>query len=147
MAEKKGMLKEFQAFALRGNVVDLAVGVVIGAAFGSVITSLVENVLTPLTGLFRVPDFRELQIDVGESAISYGLFLNSIIAFLLVAAAVFFFVVKPLNRLMESRKTEPDVASTTRDCPSCLSSVPVKAVRCAFCTGDLPALPEPAPAS
>ncbi|HEX2052093.1 MAG TPA: large conductance mechanosensitive channel protein MscL [Actinomycetota bacterium] len=137
--EKTGILKEFQAFILRGNVVDLAVGVVIGAAFGSVITSLVENVLTPLTGIFRVPDFRELRIDVGPSAVNYGLFLNSVIAFLLVAATIFFFVVKPLNRLMAHRKTEPDVVSTTRDCPECLSAIPKAASRCAFCTAEVPA--------
>jgi large conductance mechanosensitive channel len=138
MAEQKtGLLKEFQAFVLRGNVVDLAVGVVIGAAFGAVVTSFVENVLTPLTGIFRVPDFRELSVGVGAASIDYGLFLNAVISFLLVAAAVFFFVVKPLNRLMARRKTEPEVASTTRECPFCLSSIPVKATRCAFCTAEI----------
>lgn len=141
MAEegKTGLLKEFQAFVLRGNVVDLAVGVVIGAAFGAVVTSFVENVLTPLTGIFRVPDFRELSVGVGSASIDYGLFLNAVISFLLVSAAVFFFVVKPLNRLMAKRKTEPDVASTTRDCPQCLSSIPVAATRCAFCTSEVAA--------
>ena len=135
----KGLLKEFQAFVLRGNVVDLAVGVVIGASFGAVITSLVEDVLTPLTGIFRVPDFRDLQMEVGRSTVNYGEFLNSVIAFVLVAAAVFFFVVKPLNRLMASRKTEPDVESKTRDCPECLSAIPRAAKRCAFCTTEVPA--------
>lgn len=135
--EKKGLLKEFQAFVLRGNVVDLAVGVVIGAAFGTVITSLVENILTPLTGIFRVPDFKRLGFSVGDSTVAYGLFLNSVIAFILVALAIFLFVVKPVNRLMERRKTEPEVASTTRDCPSCLSAIPMGASRCAFCTSDV----------
>jgi len=120
-------------------VVDLAVGVVVGAAFGAVITSLVENVLTPLTGIFRVPDFRELQLSVGPATLSYGLFLNSLIAFVLVSASIFFFVVKPLNRLMANRKTEPDVVSATRDCPECLSSIPIGAARCAFCTSRVPA--------
>ncbi len=135
--EKKGLLKEFQSFVLRGNVVDLAVGVVVGAAFGTVITSLVENILTPLTGILRVPDFKSLQISVGTSSINYGLFLNAVIAFILVAAAIFFFVVKPVNKLMERRRTEPDVVSTTRDCPSCLSAIPLGASRCAFCTSDV----------
>lgn len=139
--EKKGLLREFQAFVLRGNVIDLAVGVVIGAAFGTVITSLVENILTPLTGVFNVPDFKGLGFSVGDSTVAYGLFLNALIAFLLVAAAIFFFVVKPVNKLMERRKTEPDVVSTTRDCPSCLSSVPLGASRCAFCTSDLSPMP------
>jgi large conductance mechanosensitive channel len=148
MAEqKKGLLREFQSFVLRGNVVDLAVGVVIGSAFGAVITSLVENILTPLTGLFRVPDFKALGVDVGTSTISYGLFLNAVIAFLLVAAAIFFMVVKPVNKLMSRRKTEPEVESTTRDCPACLSAIPRGASRCAFCTSDLPPMSEPAAAT
>lgn len=146
--EKTGLLKEFQSFVLRGNVVDLAVGVVIGSAFGAVITSLVENILTPLTGLFRVPDFKGLGVDVGTSTIAYGLFLNAVIAFLLVAAAIFFLVVKPINRLMARRKTEPEVESTTRDCPACLSAIPMGASRCAFCTSEVPAQPgQPTPAA
>lgn len=148
MADKKqGIVKEFQSFVLRGNVVDLAVGVVIGAAFGAVITSLVENILTPLTGIFRVPDFEDLQIAVGPSTINYGLFLNAVIAFLLVAVAIFFFVVKPLNRLMASRKTEPDVESTTRECPHCLSSIPTAATRCAYCTSEVQRPPEAEPSA
>ena len=145
--EKTGLLKEFQSFVLRGNVVDLAVGVVIGSAFGAVITSLVENILTPLTGLFRVPDFKGLGVDVGTSTIAYGLFLNAVIAFLLVAAAIFFLVVKPINRLMARRKTEPEVESTTRDCPACLSAIPMGASRCAFCTSEVPPLADPAAAA
>lgn len=141
--EKKGLLKEFQAFVLRGNVTDLAVGVVIGSAFGLVVSSLVENVLTPLTGIFRVPDFRSLSIDVGPAILSYGLFLNAVISFLLVSAAIFFLVVKPVNKLNERRKTEPDVISTTRDCPNCLSAIPSAASRCAFCTSEVQPLPEP----
>jgi large conductance mechanosensitive channel len=147
MAEQKtGLMKEFQAFVLRGNVVDLAVGVVIGAAFGTVVTSLVENVLTPITGIFRVPDFRNLAVEAGSATISYGLFLNALISFLLVSAAVFFFVVKPVNRLMARRKTEPDVESTTRECPECLSSIPKAARRCAFCGSEVGGLTEPAEA-
>ncbi len=142
MAKEGGLLKEFQAFVLRGNVVDLAVGVVIGAAFGTVITSLVENILTPLTGVFKVPDFKDLEVAVGTSTLSYGLFLNAVIAFVLVAAAIFLFVVKPVNKLMASKKTEAPVVKTTRDCPACLSAIPLAATRCAFCTSEV----APAPA-
>ncbi|HYZ91591.1 MAG TPA: large conductance mechanosensitive channel protein MscL [Actinomycetota bacterium] len=125
------MLKEFKAFVLRGNVVDLAVGVVIGAAFGAIVTSLVRDVLTPLLGLLNVPDFSERSIGVGKDAINYGLFINAIVSFLLIAAAVFFFVVKPVNRLMigGKAKEEPKV----KECPHCLSSIPAAAKVCAHC--------------
>lgn len=146
MAEQdKGLLREFQAFVLRGNVVDLAVGVVIGGAFGLVVSSLVENVLTPLTGIFRVPDFRTLAVEVGPATLSYGLFLNAVISFLLVSAAIFFLVVKPVNKLNSRRRTEPDAVSSTRDCPHCLSAIPNAASKCAFCTSEVGPLPEPEP--
>jgi large conductance mechanosensitive channel len=128
------MLKDFKAFVLRGNVVDLAVAVVIGAAFGAVITSLVTNLITPLLAIPGKADFSELSFTINESEFRYGLFLNALIAFLSIAAAVFFFVVRPVNHLMARRKTEPDVESTTRECPDCLSSIPRTARRCAFCT-------------
>jgi len=128
------MLKEFKAFVLRGNVVDLAVAVVIGAAFGAVVTSAVENLFTPLLAIPGTTDFADLEFVISESTFSYGLFLNSLISFLSIAAVVLFFVVRPLNRLMARRKTEPEVESTTRDCPECLSSIPKGASRCAFCT-------------
>jgi large conductance mechanosensitive channel len=129
------MLKEFKEFVLRGNVVDLAVAVVIGTAFGKVVTSLVGNVLTPIIAIPGEADFSKLVIDLpGENAIHYGAFLNSVIAFLLVAVALFLFVVKPMNLLASRRKTEPDVDSPTRTCPECLSNIPVAARRCAFCT-------------
>ncbi|HVL27423.1 MAG TPA: large conductance mechanosensitive channel protein MscL [Acidimicrobiales bacterium] len=128
------MLKEFKAFVLRGNVVDLAVAVVIGAAFGAVVTSAVENLFTPLLAIPGSTDFADLELTISESTFRYGLFLNSLIAFLSIAAVVFFFVVRPLNRLMARRKTEPEVESTTRDCPECLSAIPKGASRCAFCT-------------
>lgn len=131
------MLKDFRNFLLRGNVVDLAVAVVIGAAFGAVITSFVTNILTPLLGLLGIPDFSDLRFKAGEARVLYGLFLNALISFIAIAAAVFFGVVKPITKLMERRKTEPDVESTTRECPRCLSSIPVKASRCAFCTSDV----------
>ena len=132
-------MKEFKAFILRGNVVELAVGVVIGAAFGAVITSLVKDVLTPLLGIVSVPDFATASVDAGDAEIRYGLFLNAVISFVMIAAAVFFFVVKPVNSLMARRKTEPDVESTTTECSHCLSSIPVAASVCAFCTRDVAA--------
>jgi large conductance mechanosensitive channel len=128
------VLREFKEFLLRGNVVELAVAVVIGVAFGSVVTSFVKNVLTPIIGIPGSTDFSDLGWSVGGATIAYGLFLNALISFLLIAAAVFFLVVKPLNTLMARHKTEPEVTSTTKQCPECLSSIPSDARRCAFCT-------------
>lgn len=131
-------MKDFKAFILRGNVVDLAVGVVIGAAFGTVVSSFVKNLLTPLVTIPGKVNFSALRFRVGHSVFSYGLFINDLVSFLLIASAVYWFVVRPVNRLMSLRKTETDTESATRDCPECLSSVPVKATRCAFCTSPLP---------
>lgn len=128
------MLKDFKAFLLRGNVVDLAVAVVIGAAFGAVVTSFVINLLTPLVAIPGKTDFSNLRFNVGGGTFNYGQFLNDLLAFVLIASAVFFFVVKPVNALMARHKTQPDVESSTKDCPECLSSIPVAARRCAFCT-------------
>lgn len=128
------MLKEFKAFLLRGNVIDLAVAVVIGAAFGAVVSSFVANLLTPLIAIPGQTDFSDLKFQVGGGVFAYGRFLNDLVAFVLVAAAIFFFVVKPVNALMARHKTEPDVESKTKDCPECLSSIPAAARRCAFCT-------------
>ena len=133
------MLKEFKAFILRGNVVDLAVGVVIGAAFAAVVTALVEGIFTPLLAIPGETNFGELSFTIGGGEFRYGEVINAIISFLVIAAAVFFLVVKPVNALMARRKTEPDVESTTRDCPHCLSSIPVGASVCAFCTRDVAA--------
>ena len=132
------MLKDFKAFILRGNVVDLAVGVVIGAAFGAVVTALVKDFLTPLIAIpGKTANFDDLKFTVRHSEFLYGNFINQVISFIMIAAAVFFFVVTPVNKLMERRKTEPDVESTTRDCPECLSSIPLAAKRCAFCTAEV----------
>ena len=128
------MLKDFKAFVLRGNVVDLAVGVVIGAAFGAVVASFVANILTPLVSIPGKTDFSRLQLTIGGGVFRYGLFVNAVISFVLIAAAVFFLVVRPINKLMTMRRTEPDVTSTTKQCPECLSSIPKDARRCAFCT-------------
>jgi large conductance mechanosensitive channel len=128
------VLKDFKAFLLRGNVVDLAVAVVIGAAFGAVVASFVSNLLTPVIAIPGTTDFSALRFKVGGGEFRYGQFLNDLLAFVLIAAAVFFFVVKPINALMARHKTEPEVESTTKDCPECLSSIPAAARRCAFCT-------------
>lgn len=130
-------MKEFRAFVLRGNVLDLAVGVVIGAAFGAIVSSFVGDILTPLLGLLNVPDFSKAAVKVGSAEVRYGLFLNATLSFLLISGAVFFFVVKPVNHLMERMKTEPDVESPTKNCPFCFSSIPVQATKCAFCASEV----------
>jgi large conductance mechanosensitive channel len=133
------ILKEFRAFVLRGNVVDLAVAVVIGVAFGAVIASLVENLLTPLiAAIFGEPDFAGLSFTINDSTFRYGAFLNSVISFVLIAAAVFFVVVKPLGAYLARRRREE--AATTRTCPECLSEIPLAARRCAFCASEVPAV-------
>lgn len=125
---------------MRGNVLDLAVAVIIGAAFGAVVTALVENILTPLiAAIFGKPDFSNLSFTINNSQIMYGAFLNAVIAFLLVAAALFFFVIKPFNMLMSRRKQQVESDPTTRECPYCLTVVPIAATRCSACTSDLKA--------
>jgi large conductance mechanosensitive channel len=134
------MVKEFRDFLLRGNVVDLAVAVVIGAAFGAVVLSFTTDILTPLLGLLGVPDFSTLNyVTPGGAVIAYGKFLNALIAFLLVALAIFFFVIKPLNAL-EARRQRNEVSTpTTKTCPECASTIPLAAKRCPECTSPLPA--------
>lgn len=129
------MLKEFKQFLLRGNVVDLAVGVVIGAAFGSVVTALVSDLLTPFIGaIAKVPDFGKLVFVVNGSTFLYGHFLNALISFLLVASAVFFFVIKPINMPVSRSHKEPPADSTIKKCKECLSEIPLEAKRCSHCT-------------
>lgn len=128
------MLKDFKAFLLRGNVVDLAVAVVIGAAFGALVTALVRDLLTPIIALiFGKHDFSSLSFTINSSRFLYGDFINFLIAFLSISAAVFFFVVQPVNALMRRRKTQPDVESETSPCTECLSEIPRQARKCAFC--------------
>ncbi len=126
----------FKQFLLRGNVVDLAVGVVIGAAFGAVVTSFVKDVLTPLiAAIVKQPDFSAMSVTVNNSKIMYGSFLNATIAFLLVATAIYYFVVLPINALVaRARKAPAPADPTTKKCPECLSEIPIDAKRCAFCT-------------
>jgi len=129
------MFKEFKQFLLRGNVVDLAVGVVVGAAFGTIVSALVSDILTPLIGaVAKVPDFSNLVFTLNGSVFRYGHFLNSLISFILVAGAVFFFVVKPMNMLIARSKKQTPVEPTTKKCPECLSEIPLAARRCAHCT-------------
>ncbi len=126
------MLNGFKQFIMRGNVVDLAVGVVIGAAFGAVVTSLVENVITPIiSAIAKLPDFSKMAITINGSDIGYGSFLNAVITFIIVAAAIYFIVVVPMGKLMAkvTRNQDP----TTKSCDECCSEVPIAARRCKHC--------------
>jgi len=129
-------MKGFKQFLLRGNVVDLAVGVVIGAAFGTVVTAFVKDLLTPLiAAVVKKPDFSAFVFEVNGSKFLYGDFVNALISFLLIAAAVYYFVVLPVNALVARYRKAPASADpTTKKCPECLSEIPIDARRCAFCT-------------
>ena len=132
------VLKDFKAFILRGNVLDLAVAVVIGVAFTAVITALVTDLITPLVAaIFGSHDFSSLTFAVNNSVFRYGAFLNALLAFVLVAAALFFLVVVPANALVQRARREPTPDPTTKKCPECLSEIPIDARRCAFCTTQL----------
>ncbi|HEY3990619.1 MAG TPA: large conductance mechanosensitive channel protein MscL [Acidobacteriaceae bacterium] len=130
------MLKGFRDFILRGNVVDLAVAVVIGAAFGAIVTALVGDIINPLiAAIVHKPDFSYLILNVKGGKIKYGDFLNALISFLLIAASVYFFVVLPLNTLLNKfKKPVPETPPATKPCPECLSDIPLAAKRCAHCT-------------
>ena len=131
-------MRDFKEFVLRGNVVDLAVGVVIGAAFGAVVTALVADLLTPLiAAIAGKHDFSSLTFAINGSTFRYGAFINTLIAFVSVAAAVFFFVVRPVNALMARRRTERDPSAETAPCPECLSEIPERARRCSFCGAEV----------
>ena len=128
-------MKDFRAFLLRGNLVDMAVGIVIGIAFGAVITTFVAGFLTPLiAAIFGKPDFAALTFTINKSVFRYGAFLNALISFVLVAIVLFFLVIKPVNALVARARREPPADPTTRNCPECLSEIPIAASRCAFCT-------------
>lgn len=133
------MIKGFKEFILRGNVLDLAIAVVIGAAFSAVVTALVKDLITPLIGaLVGKPDFSSLVVTVNGSQFLVGDFLNALLAFVLMAAAVYFFVVAPMNAwIARRRRGEAPADPTTKKCPECLSEVPIAARRCAFCTSPL----------
>ena len=149
------MFKEFKEFAVKGNVVDMAVGIIVGAAFGTIVKSLVDDVIMPPIGLLLGNvDFSDLFVTLKQGAtagpyatladakgagaviLSYGAFLNTIVSFLIVALAVFF-LVKGINRLKRQEAAPPPPAPATRECPYCLSAIPIKATRCAYCTANL----------
>jgi large conductance mechanosensitive channel len=128
------VISGFRDFVMRGNVVELAVAVVIGAAFGAVINSFVADVLTPLLGLVGVPDFSTAAVQVGDAEVRYGLFLNALIAFLLVALAIYLVVVSPMNALEARRQRGQEASPTSKTCTECASEIPVAARRCPMCT-------------
>ena len=132
-------MKGFKAFVMRGNVIDLAVAVVIGAAFGAVVTALVKDLITPLiAAAVGKPDFSAIHFDVHGSRFLIGEFINSVVSFLLIAAAVYFFVVAPMNALTTRlRRGQAPPDPTTKTCPECLSTVPIAAKRCAYCTSGI----------
>ena len=133
------MAKEFKTFLLRGNVVDLAIGIVIGAAFGALVTSFVENLLTPIVAaIIGKPDFSDLTFTINDSVFRYGAFLNSLIAFVSIAAAVFFFVVKPINELNRRARRGEEEDSEMVPCPECLTEIPRGARKCGHCTSVQP---------
>lgn len=130
------MLKEFKAFIMRGNVMDLAVGVIIGGAFGKIVASLVNDILMPLIGLLIGGiDFSALAFTLGSATVSYGLFINNLIDFIIIALVIFL-LVKGINSLQKKPAPAP-VEPTTRECPHCLSTIPLKATRCPHCTSQL----------
>ncbi len=131
-------MKDFKEFLLRGNLVDVAVGIVIGIAFAAVVTALVTDLITPLiAAIGGQPDFSGLKFRLNGSQFLYGAFINTLIAFVVIAAVVYFLVVKPVNALMNRYKTETPVDETVRTCPHCLSEIPAAANRCAFCTQEV----------
>jgi large conductance mechanosensitive channel len=140
------VFKDFREFILRGNVVDLAVGVVIGAAFGDVVKAIVADLITPLVSLFTAfskkggVDFSTWSVPVGPTHLLVGDLINTIISFLIVAIVVFFFVVQPVNTLMKRVHKEKAADPTTRECPFCYNGIPLKATRCGFCTSEVEAV-------
>ena len=136
------MIGEFRAFILRGNLVDLAVAVVIGAAFTTVVNAFVKDLITPvIAAIGGQPDFSALKFEINGSQFLYGDFINAALTFLIVAAVVFFFVVKPVNALLDRFQTEQAVEEETRECPECISQIPARASRCSFCTAEVGSAP------
>jgi large conductance mechanosensitive channel len=130
----------FRKFLLRGNVVDLAVAVVIGAAFGAVVTAFVGAFITPLIGVFAgaAGDFSQRTFSIGGTVFPYGQFVQAGLTFLIVSAVVYFLVVRPVQRLMDRFRTEPEPGTPVKECPECLSKIPTRARRCAYCTSEQP---------
>jgi large conductance mechanosensitive channel len=137
---KEDMMNGFKSFLLRGNVIDLAIAVVIGAAFGVIVSALVKDLITPLiAAIGGKPDFSGLYFTINNSKFLYGDFINAIITFLIIAAVIYYLVVVPMNRLMERVSPQPKKEVTTKECPYCISTIPLTATRCAFCTQELAA--------
>lgn len=132
------MIKGFRDFILRGNVIELAVAVVIGGAFGALVKSLVDSLLMPIVAaIIGKPDFSNLTFTINNSVFMYGAFINALITFVMVAAAVYFFVVVPTNKLAERRaRGKAPEEATTKQCPECLSEIPRAARKCAFCASE-----------
>ena len=131
------MFSEFREFLVRGNIVELSVAVVIGVAFGAVITSFVGDILTPLLGVFGLPNFEDLTVTVGTAMVRYGIFLNALFSFVLIAAAIYFLVVRPANALDATGEQSEETA--TKTCTECASEIPTAARRCPMCTQPQPA--------
>jgi large conductance mechanosensitive channel len=132
---------EFKQFLLRGNVIDLAVAFVVGAAFAALVQAAVSDLLTPLiAAVFGQPDFSDLTFTINGSVFRYGHFLNVLITFITISFVVFFFVVKPINRLIELSRRRESPDPSTRKCPECVSEIPIDARRCAFCTSEIAAV-------
>jgi len=132
-------MKGFKAFLLRGNVVELAVAVVIAVAFGAVITAFVKDLVTPLVAaLFGKPDFSNLTFTINNSKFLYGDFINAVLAFVIIGAVIYFFVVVPYTALVARSRKEPPADPTTKKCTECLSEIPIDARRCAFCSSPQP---------
>ena len=130
-------MKGFRAFLTRGNLIDLAVAVVIGVAFNNVVQALIKDIITPIIGaLGGQPDFSSLSFTVNHSHFLYGSFLNALISFVIIAAVIYFIVVAPMNRVMSLRATS--LEATTRTCPECASEIPLAARRCMYCTSEVP---------
>jgi large conductance mechanosensitive channel len=143
-----GWIDEFRAFILRGNVIDLAVAVVIGAAFTAIINSLVADLITPfIAAIFGKPDFSGLFFTINGSVFRYGAFINTLISFLIIAAVLFFLVIKPVNALMARMGRGAEAETPSRECPYCMSSIPVTATKCAYCTSEVAPAPPPPDAS
>lgn len=138
--EKKSVVTEFKEFILRGNVVELAVAVAVGAAFTAVVNSLVQDIFTPLiAAVFGEQNFESMSFTINDSEFLYGNFISAVVTFLLIAVVIFFLVVKPMNYLTERRRRGEDADDTDeRPCPECLSAIPKAATRCAHCTAAVP---------
>jgi large conductance mechanosensitive channel len=131
-------MQGFKQFLLRGNVVDMAVGIVIGAAFGTVVSSFVKDLLTPfIAAVVRKPDFSRIAFEINGSKFLIGEFANAVVSFLLIAAAVYYAVILPVNALVSHARKQPPPDPTTKKCPECASEIPIQARRCAFCTSAL----------